>query len=135
MGFSDCANWRCSFWYEIWNFLVFLTWVSFALEFGRFITADTIPFRYQYFAKGQRGAKSLLANVQHGGLEWWCTQPLKDGNIDAKLQKSISPIIANFADFCIFLFGILQKKIVIFIVFHLPETEPLKFQLVILPMI
>ena len=54
---------------EILNSLVFLTRVSSALEFGRFITAHTITFRNQYFAKGQRGAKSLLANVQHGGLE------------------------------------------------------------------
>ena len=50
------------------------------------------PFWYQYFGivgKGQRGVKSLLANVQHGGFVGWCTEPFKDANIDPKLHKSI----------------------------------------------
>ena len=55
-------------------------------------------FWYQYFAilaKGQRGAKSLLANVQHRGFVGWCTEPFKDANIGPKLHKSFFSFISE----------------------------------------
>ena len=100
-GPIDCSNCPLQ---PIW---MPLRYFSSAIEglyvFGLWETYCTLypwmkPFWYQYFAilaKGQRGAKSLLANVQHRGFVGWCTEPFKDANIGPKLHKSIFSFISE----------------------------------------